>query len=163
MLTFPLDADNLLLRTARGETAAFGALYDATSARVHGLVVGVLHDPVEAEAVTEEVFRTVWRTAGRFDPEADTALTWITALAHRCAVERVRTSSRRSDAHGEAEGGSASLACLPPLERGAVELAWFDGRTYRELAEVLGVGSGTVRNAMRDGLARLRRMPASVG
>jgi RNA polymerase sigma-70 factor (ECF subfamily) len=162
VLAFPLDADNLLLRTARGETAAFGALYDATSARVHGLVVGVLHDPVEAETVTEEVFRTVWRTAGRFDPEAGTALTWITALAHRHAVERVRTSSRRSDAHGAAEG-SASLACLPPLERGAVELAWFGGRTYRELAEVLGVGSGTVRNAMRDGLARLRRMPASVG
>ncbi len=188
LLPFPLDQAELLRQTALGDHGAFAQLYDATATRVHGLVLRVLRDPSQAEEVTQEVFLEVWRLASRFDPTRGSAQGWITTLAHRRAVDRVRTSesSRRRDARFHdldaplaragrdhtADDAAASLDaravreamdCLTRLQRESIELAYFGGHTYREVAELLDVGSSTVKTRIRDGMLRLRESLASVG
>ncbi len=188
VLAFPLDQGELLRRTALGDHDAFAQLYDALAARVHGLVLRVLRDPSQAEEVTQEVFLEVWRLAGRFDPARGSASGWITTLAHRRAVDRVRTSesSRRRDARFhdldaplaragrdhtaddaaaalDAQAVREAMDCLTLLQRESIELAYFGGHTYREVADLLDVGSSTVKTRIRDGMLRLRRSLASVG
>jgi RNA polymerase sigma-70 factor (ECF subfamily) len=85
-----------LRRSARGDEQAFAALYDATSARVHGLVLRVVRDPAQSEEVTQEVFLQVWRTAARYDESKGSALAWLMTLAHRRAVDRVRAAEAGS-------------------------------------------------------------------
>src|SRR3546814_4753086 len=94
----PVDLAALFRRASRGDESAFGQLYDATAARVHGLVLRVVRDPAQAEEVTQEAYLEVWRTASRFDPERGSPLSWLMTIAHRRAVDRVRSaeaSSRR--------------------------------------------------------------------
>jgi RNA polymerase sigma-70 factor (ECF subfamily) len=125
----------------------------------------------------QEVLLEVWRTAARFDPAAGSAGAWITMLAHRRAVDRVRSQQRaaqresRSAVAAEvgydevAEAVEASLdrervrRCLDgltELQRESVTLAYYGGYSYREVAQLLGVAVGTVKTRMRDGLIRLR-------
>ncbi len=80
----------LLQRSARGDRAAFAALYDATAARVHGLALRVVRDPAQAEEVTQEAFLEIWRTASRYDVSRGSAVSWLLTIAHRKAVDRVR-------------------------------------------------------------------------
>src|SRR3546814_3320081 len=70
----PVDLAALFRRASRGDESAFGQLYDATAARVHGLVLRVVRDPAQAEEVTQEAYLEVWRTASRFDPERGSPL-----------------------------------------------------------------------------------------
>ena len=86
------DLDALLTAASTGDQASFTALYDALGARVHGLAARVLRDPHQAEEVTQEVFLQVWQTADRFDPARGSARSWVLTLAHRRAVDRVRSS-----------------------------------------------------------------------
>ncbi|HET8561948.1 MAG TPA: sigma-70 family RNA polymerase sigma factor, partial [Marmoricola sp.] len=86
----------LIGRSARGDEGAFAQLYDATSSRVHGLVLRVVRDPAQAEEVTQEVYLQVWRTASRFDEQQGSALAWLMTLAHRRAVDRVRSAEAAS-------------------------------------------------------------------
>jgi len=124
----------------------------------------------------QEVLLEVWRTAARFDPDAGSAAAWIMTLAHRRAVDRVR--SEHSAAQRELRAATTSvdydevteavelnldhervrrcLTTLTELQREAVTLAYYHGYTYREVAELLGVAVGTVKTRMRDGLIRLR-------
>ena len=172
------DPDALLTRTARGEDAAFAALYDALGGAVYGLVRRVLRDPAQSEEVAQEVFLEVWRTAARYDADRGSASTWILTLAHRRAVDRVRSeqaSRNREDRVGAREQVRgydevaeavverfehaevrAALDQLTDLQREAIELAYFNGYTYREVAELLDTPLGTVKTRMRDGLIRLR-------
>ena len=124
--------EEMLGRTARGDQAAFGAVYDAMKSPVFGIVVRVVRDPAQSEEVTQEVFIDVWRHAARFDPEVGSARTWIMTMAHRRAVDRVR------------------------LQRESVTLAYYDGFTYPEVAKRLDSPLGTIKTRMRDGLVRLR-------
>ena len=89
------DLGELFRRSARGDESAFAAVYDATAARVHGLVLRVIRDPAQAEEVTQETFLEAWRIASRFDPDRGSALAWLLTLAHRRAVERLRTIGRQ--------------------------------------------------------------------
>jgi RNA polymerase sigma-70 factor, ECF subfamily len=120
----------------------------------------------------------VWRTAARFDPAKGSARTWILTMAHRRAIDRVRSeqaSRERTDRIGVRERSRAfdevaeavelklehhqvrrSLDALTDLQREAVELAYYGGHTYREVAELLDTPLGTVKTRMRDGLIRLR-------
>jgi RNA polymerase sigma-70 factor, ECF subfamily len=170
--------DALLAAVATGDRGAFAALYDQTSPRVHGTVLRVLRDPAQSEEVTQEVFLEVWRRAATFDPDRGSALAWMVTIAHRRAVDRVRSeqaSRDRDAAVGSAATPTASdpvaetvedrlerrrvhkaLGVLSDLQRQSIELAYYDGLTYREVAERLGVPLGTVKTRMRDGLQRLR-------
>jgi RNA polymerase sigma-70 factor (ECF subfamily) len=168
----------LLTRVARGDHRAFEELYEKVSGPVYGLVRRVLRDPAQAEEVTQEVLLELWRTAARYDPARGGALPWILTLAHRRAVDRVRSAraagererraARRADTPAfdqvaeEVESGlerewvRRCLGRLTDLQRQAVTLAYYDGHTYREVARRLSVPLGTVKSRMRDGLLRLR-------
>ena len=172
------DLAALLRASARGDEVAFAQLYDATAARAHGLALRVVRDPAQAEEVTQEAFLEVWRTAARFDSDRGSALSWLLTLTHRKAVDRVRSaeaSSRRDtsyhsqnqpiDHDSTAEAATASmearrvrgaLASLTPVQREAVELAYFGGYTHTEVASMLQLPVGTAKTRIRDGLIRLR-------
>lgn len=172
------DLAELLRRSARGDEEAFAALYDATSRRVFGLVLRIVRDHAMSEEVTQEVYLDVWRTSSRFDPARGSALSWLMTIAHRAAVDRVRSSEaarRRDDAHAvatrevefdqTAESAQTSLegqrvrralATLTEAQRSAVELAYLGGYTHTEVAKLLGVPLGTAKTRIRDGLIRLR-------
>lgn len=172
------DLNELFRRCARGDESAFAVLYDATAARVHGLVLRVVRDPSQAEEVTQETYLEVWRTASRFEPDRGSPLSWLLTLAHRRAVDRVRSAeaaSRRDstyhdqsqptphDSTSEAataaiEGKRVRLAMksLTEVQREALELAYFGGYTHSEVASMLELPVGTAKTRIRDGLIRLR-------
>ncbi|MGF7237124.1 MAG: sigma-70 family RNA polymerase sigma factor [Frankia sp.] len=173
-------ADLLLQRTGRGDQDAFAGLYDLLSARVFGLVRRVVRDPAQSEEVTQEVFLEVWRLAARFDPELGNATAWVMSLAHRRAVDRVRSAQaatdrerkvgamapRDSEGHDEVaeqvelrleyERLRRCLGTLTDLQRESITMAYYKGCTYREVAELLATPVPTVKTRMRDGLIRLR-------
>jgi RNA polymerase sigma-70 factor, ECF subfamily len=170
--------ERLLALVARGDQQAFAELYRLVAAAVFGLVSKVVRDPAQSEEVTQEVFVELWRTAARFDPARGTARSWVMTCAHRRAVDRVRSaasSARRDDLAGrrdqrrpydevveqveaslEREHVRRGLDALTELQREAVVLAYYGGYTHREISELLGVPSGTVKTRLRDGLIRLR-------
>ncbi|MEZ5274555.1 MAG: ECF RNA polymerase sigma factor SigK [Ilumatobacteraceae bacterium] len=176
----PPDGDPvavLLRRAGRGDQQAFAELYDVLSPLVHGVVLKVVRDPAQAEEVTQEVFVELWRTATRFDGAKGSARSWASTLAHRRAVDRVRSEQASRDRQqrdaaaamrdhdmvvDEVESGldqarvRRALGQLSELQREAVELAYFGGHTYREVAVLLGVAEGTVKSRIRDGMIRLR-------
>ena len=168
----------LLRRISRGDEAAFAALYDATSARVHGLVLRVVRDPAQAEEVTQEVFLQVWRQASRYDESLGSAISWLLTLAHRRAVDRVRaaesasrhdtayhgntqptphdTTAEAAEASMEARRVHAALDTLTVVQREALQLAYFGGYTHTQVAAMLELPVGTAKTRIRDGLIRLR-------
>lgn len=172
------DLGSLLRRSARGDEAAFAELYDATSARVYGLVLRVVRDPAQAEEVAQEAYLEIWRTAARFDARRGSPVSWLLTIAHRKAVDRVRSaeaaSRRDSTYHREArpidhdatsEAATASieagrvrhaLQSLTEAQREALELAYFGGYTHTEVATMLELPLGTAKTRIRDGLIRLR-------
>lgn len=173
-----MGADELLVLVAGGDHKAFEALYEQVSGPVFGLVLRVVRDQAQSEEVAQEVLLEVWRSAARFDPERGAALAWILTLAHRRAVDRVRAAraaderdrrdARRSERPAfdqvveEVEAGlerewvRRCLDRLTALQRQSVTLAYYEGFTYREVAQRLSLPLGTVKTRMRDGLTRLR-------
>ena len=161
---------------ARGEDAAFRAVYDQAAGQVLGVARRVVRDPAQSEEVMQEVLLEVWRTAARFDPEVGSASAWIMTLAHRRAIDRVRSEHSAAlreqraavarvdydevteavETNLEHERVRRCLGSLTDLQREAVTLAYYQGYTYREVAGLLGVAVGTVKTRMRDGLIRLR-------
>jgi len=168
----------LLRRAGRGDQSAFGELYDELAPMVHGVVLKVVRDPAMSEEVTQEVFVELWRLAARFDGTKGSARSWAATLAHRRAIDRVRSEQASRDRQDRDAQRSTTtshdvvvaevestldvarvrraLAHLSDLQREAVELAYFGGHTYREVAVLLGVAEGTVKSRIRDGLIRLR-------
>ena len=172
------DLVELLKRCGRGDQQAFAQLYDAVAARAHGLAVRVVRDPAQAEEVTQEAFLEIWRNSGRFDPAKGSPLGWLLTIVHRKSVDRVRSaeaSTRRDatyhhqnrpvDHDSTAEAAQASLEArrvraaldsLTPIQREALELAYFGGYTHTEVATMLDLPVGTAKTRIRDGLIRLR-------
>jgi RNA polymerase sigma-70 factor, ECF subfamily len=170
------DPDTLLLGTAHGDERAFERLYDAIAPRVFGLIRRIVRDPAQAEEVAQEVLVEVWRTATRFDPERGSATSWIFTIAHRRAVDRVRSEQAGTDrmrriattetpyddvveeatAHLEQVQVRRCLKGLTEMQREAITMAYYGGYTYREVASLLKVGLPAVKTRMRDGLIRLR-------
>src|ERR1700761_9514980 len=87
------DLDNLLIHVARGDQEAFEAVYDRLAGPAYGVIRRVLRDPSQSEEVTQEVLLEVWRTAARFDPAMGGAATWVMTIAHRRAIDRVRSTT----------------------------------------------------------------------
>ncbi len=174
-----------LQKAADGDQAAFAQVYDHTAARVYGMVLRVLRDPAISEEVTQEVFIDVWTQSGRFDAGRGSAMSWLLMIAHRKAVDGVRrtAASRRRDAqdeertlrtatdetaaaaesHWQAIAVRDALAKLSGPQRQAIELAYFDGYTQVEVADVLQIPLGTVKTRIRDGLLRLRTIATVTG
>lgn len=172
------DLEALMGQVAVGDRDAFTTVYDAVAGPVLGLVRRVLRDPAQSEEVAQEVLVEVWRTAARYRPAKGTVMTWVMTLAHRRAVDRVRSAQAAADREERAalldrtpafdevaeqvetrlerEQVRRCLRTLTELQRESVSLAYYRGLAYREVAELLTVPLGTVKTRLRDGLIRLR-------
>lgn len=172
------DAGALLAEVARGDEAAFARFYDLLADRVFGLVLRVVRDPAQSEEVSQEVFVELWRTASRYDPAKGSAPSWALTIAHRRAVDRVRSSQSSADRESKVAAGQQErpfdsvadavaerlerrqvqrcLGSLTDLQRESVTLAYYQGYTYSEVAQLLSTPLGTVKTRLRDGLIRLR-------
>jgi len=170
------DLGLLLGLVARGDEAAYGLVYGQLAGHVFGVARSVLRDPAQAEEVAQEVMLEVWRDAARFDAARGTAKAWVMTLAHRRAVDRVRSEQAAAAreqraakpevsydvvaetvaARLDAERVRRCLGSLTGLQQESITLAYYRGFTYREVAALLKVPVGTVKTRMRDGLIRLR-------
>ncbi|KUN75728.1 RNA polymerase subunit sigma [Streptomyces bungoensis] len=172
------DLQQLLHEVALGDQEAFAAVYDAVAGSVLGVVQAVLRDRAQSEEVAQEVLVEVWRTAPRYRPERGTAVNWILTLAHRRAVDRVRSVeaaavrdtkaalldrtpeydqvTEQVETRLEQEQVRRCLRTLTELQQQSVTLAYYRGLTYRQVAEALALPLGTVKTRLRDGLIRLR-------
>jgi RNA polymerase sigma-70 factor (ECF subfamily) len=175
-------AIELMGRVARGDEQAFEDLFRLFSPTVLGIVRRVLRDPAQSEEVTQEVFVEVWRTATRFDAQRGAVASYIATLAHRRAVDRVRSEQAHTNRQERIAADAtiigidlvegvvldgvesdlvgrqvrSALESLTELQRQAIELAYYRGYSYPQVAQLLDVPLGTVKTRIRDGMIRLR-------
>ncbi|MFD8230543.1 sigma-70 family RNA polymerase sigma factor [Streptomyces sp. NPDC059696] len=172
------DLEELVSRVALGDEDAFASVYDAVAGSVLGVARAVLRDQAQSEEVAQEVLVEVWRTAPRYRPDRGTAVNWILTLAHRRAVDRVRSVeaaaardhkaalldrtpefdevTEQVEARLEREQVRRCLRTLTDIQRQAVTLAYYRGLTYSQVADALTLPLGTAKTRLRDGLIRLR-------
>jgi RNA polymerase sigma-70 factor (ECF subfamily) len=166
---------SLARRLRAGDETALAELYDAHSGFVFGLATRVIGDRVAAEDVTQDVFVTLWNQPERYEPDRGSLRAFLGTLTHRRAVDHIRREEarrRREDKVAtepnpppEIDEGiirtattrvvREAVALLPPAQRQAIELAWFEGHTYREVADLLGIPEGTAKSRLRLALARI--------
>ena len=168
----------LVERSSRGHEEAFAELYDLTSSRIYGVIWRVLRSADHAAEVTQEVYVEVWRQSTRFDSRKGSVLAWMTTMAHRRAVDRVRAVSsevardeRYAVAGAEREVDHVwegveqkmdvdrvrkGMESLTPIQREALTLAYFGGYTQSQVAALLKLPLGTVKTRIRDGMIGLR-------
>lgn len=168
----------LIARSSRGHEDAFSELYDLTASRIYGLVLRILLSADHAAEVTQEVFVEVWRQSARYAPEKGSVLAWMSTIAHRRAVDRVRSVTsevardeqyavaavvREADHVWEefekkidVERVRKGMASLTAIQREALVLAYFGGYTQSQVASLLKLPLGTVKTRIRDGLIGLR-------
>jgi RNA polymerase sigma-70 factor (ECF subfamily) len=174
----------LAARLVAGDESALREVYRATSAAVYGLAMRVLGDETLSEDVTQEVFVRLWEEPGRFDPNRGPLRAYLLAMAHSRAVERVRAEESLRRRHDTASRQPSvvmddpdrvvlardvevavrkALADLPDAQRVPIEMAYFDGLSYRQVAEVLDEPEGTVKYRIRMGMQKLRAALRTVG
>ncbi|MFB9926120.1 ECF RNA polymerase sigma factor SigK [Amycolatopsis halotolerans] len=173
------SAEDLMALVAKGDERAFERLYDQLAGPVYGLVRRIVRDPAQSEEVAQEVLVELWKTATRYSSAKGSVLNWAMTLAHRRAVDRVRSARASTERERKATFEAARgrpfdevaesvatrlersqvrrcLKTLTELQRESVLLAYYQGYTYREVADVLDTPQGTVKTRLRDGLIRLR-------
>jgi len=174
----------LVTSVARYSEVALAEVYRRHGGAVYGLARRVLNSASEAEDVTQEVFLRLWNQPDRFDPTRGTLRSFLLAQAHGRAVDAIRslnsrrlreakdarrTASAAYDMQHEvwdlslAEKVSEALGTLPVEERRAIELAYFEGRTYVEVAEILDQPEGTIKSRIRNGMRRMRAVLLEAG
>jgi RNA polymerase sigma-70 factor, ECF subfamily len=176
------EDERTLQRVAAGDAGGLAALYDRHGRAVYSLALRILGDEGDAEEVAQDVFAQAWRRAGQYDQARGTVAAWLLVMARTRAIDRFRARRVRPegrtqddadltlqqlpatspDAASEmmaAERGQRvrrALEDLPFLQRVAIELAYFEGLSQREIAERLEQPLGTVKTRMRLGLLKLR-------
>ena len=174
-----LEDVDLVARVVTGDENAFLALYDRHASRVYGLTLHILSDPMLAEEVTQDTFLKLWSRARQYLAERGPFLTWLLTIARRAALDRLRLEARRpalSDASDpentwqklpdpetiteETRWRSLYFAvqALHPDQRQVIELAYYQGLSQSEIAEVLGWPLGTVKTRLRAAMEKLREV-----
>jgi RNA polymerase sigma-70 factor (ECF subfamily) len=165
-------------RIRLGQADALGELYDRYASTALATALRVVGSREEAEDVVHEAFVAVWRKIDRFDAERGALRAWLMTVVRNRAIDRVRARRPKMDledadersllrtgpnptweaalARASASEIQVALASLPDEQRQAVELAYFEGYTYREVAELTGVPPGTANGRLRLALAKLR-------
>lgn len=182
-LTTMSDA-SLVTAIGRFHPEALAEAYRRHSGAVHGLARRILQDPALAEETTQEIFLRLWDRPEKYDPDRGSLRSFLLAHAHGRSVDLIRAESSRrtrqdNQARLTAEAGPsledevwemalaehvrAALTSLTDSERQAIELAYFGGHTYRDVAQLLGEPEGTIKSRIRSGLKRLRGTLAAAG
>ena len=165
-------------RLASGERSALEDIYRATSAKLFGICLRILGDEKEAEDALQDVYISLWRRADRYDPERASPISWLATFARNRAIDRLRVGKVRQGSVSEdaaapvadtaplaeemlidAEREARVHTCLDALEenpRQAIRTAFFEGRTYAEIAEARGIPLGTMKSWVRRGLLKLK-------
>lgn len=174
------DAQQLthwLVQSGGGDRVSLKSLYDATSAKLFGVILRIVIDRSEAEDVLQEVFITVWRKAAEYDASRASPMTWLATIARNRAIDRLRSRASRPtstlelaaevadtapaadalvDASNNARRVHAALAELEPRHAAIIRAAYFDGLSYDAVAQREGLPLGTVKSWVRRGLLRMR-------
>jgi RNA polymerase sigma-70 factor (ECF subfamily) len=174
----------LAMAIARWDQEALAEVYRRNAGPVFGLARRVLGDAAVAEEVVQEVFLRLWHEPGRYDPERGSLRTFLLSQVHSRSVDMLRSDNARrqrevkdarSTASGQydvehefldiavAEGVRDAMGVLQPGERSAIELAYFGGHTYREVASILGEPEGTIKSRIRSGMRRMQSSLAAKG
>jgi RNA polymerase sigma-70 factor, ECF subfamily len=174
----------LAMAIARWDQEALAEVYRRNAGPVFGLARRVLGDAAVAEEVVQEVFLRLWHEPGRYDPERGSLRTFLLSQVHSRSVDMLRSDTARrqrevrdarSTASGQydvehefldiavAEGVRDAMGVLQPGERSAIELAYFGGHTYREVASILGEPEGTIKSRIRSGMRRMQSSLAAKG
>ncbi len=164
-------------QAAAGDTLAFRNLYDATSAKLFGVILRILHERGEAEDVLQEVYTTVWRKAAEFDATRASPITWMATIARNRAIDRLRARGSRPtapleqaaevrderataediiSANDDSRRLGTALGRLDARHAAAIRSTYFEGLTYEALAEREGVPVGTLKSWVRRGLIRMK-------
>ena len=174
----------LVVAIGRWREEALAEVYRRHAGAAYALARRLLNDTVLAEEVLQEVFLRLWNAPERFDPERGSLRAYVLAQVHGRSVDLIRseTSRRRREEREAREAVPAAydierdvidltvsekvkevVAGLPPVERRVIELAYFGGHTYRQVAVMLETPEGTVKSRIRSGLRRLRKDLAEAG
>ncbi|HEV2044772.1 MAG TPA: sigma-70 family RNA polymerase sigma factor [Sphingomicrobium sp.] len=166
-----------LVATGTEDRAAFATLYALTSAKLFGVCLRICGDRGAAEEVLSDVYLTIWRRAGAFEPGRASPISWLATIARNRAIDWRRSAGRRptleldqipdvaddtpsaEEQMVRSEGERRLHLCLDQLDdkqRGAIRAAFFGGLTYAELAERDAVPLGTMKSWVRRGLQRLK-------
>ena len=170
--------EELIICVAGGDESCFEELYDLLVPRIFGLIYRLITDRDHAEEVTQEVFLEIWQKAATYQGSASSVSTWVTMVAHRRAVDRIRSvqsSLNRDIAQGKLgftetyehvhqtvqqhldhDEVQSALATLSPEHRSIIELSYFGGLTHHQIADNLNLPLGTVKSRMRAALSKLR-------
>lgn len=167
-----------MARLAAGDAQALEQIYEMTRLKLYGICFRILGDQKEAEDALQDVYVNLWQRADRYDPERASPISWLATFARNRAIDRLRTGKVRGGSVPVEEAAplpdSAPLAdqimidgeraarvhtCLEQLEETArenIRAAFFDGKTYAQLAESAGVPLGTMKSWIRRGMMKLR-------
>ena len=175
-LTEQTQLADLLQATAEGDQRAFAELYRRTSSKLFGVCMAMLRERGESEDALQDVYTSVWKRAGSFDPARAAAMTWLITLARNRAIDRLRqhregplddatanelvdhepTPALSAESSQERRRLERCLDALEPKQKSAVRAAFFTGATYNELADHCGVPLATMKSWIRRSLIRLR-------
>ena len=171
------ELSGLIARVAQGDRKALASVYDRTSAKLYGVCLRIARDQSAAEEILQDVYLKVWNRAGRFDPAFGSPITWLCAIARNTAIDWARRYGKPTmplidiadrpdpEIDGPLEIMAANesrahifdcLEALPVNQRRAIRLAFFDGSTHAELADIMQVPLGTTKSWIRRGLQQLR-------
>jgi RNA polymerase sigma-70 factor (ECF subfamily) len=167
-----------MARLAAGDQAALEDIYRMTRVKLFGITLRILGDPKEAEDALQDVYVNLWQRADRYDPARASPIAWLAAFARNRAIDRLRSGKVRGGGVGieeaapipdegpladmlliDAEQSAQIHKCLSALDdraQGHIRAAFFEGKTYAQLAETADVPLGTMKSWIRRGLMRLR-------
>jgi RNA polymerase sigma-70 factor (ECF subfamily) len=179
MADSPPSAETLLSEIAAGSAEALAALYDDFSSGLFGIAVGILKNRAEAEETLQDVFLTIWKNAGKYNPEQGKASTWLITMTRNRCIDRIRSRQRREKLHENAHAENmvtmtqdspesplisgemaaevrATLQTLPEDMRHVLELVFYQSLTQTEIAENLQEPLGTIKSRIRRAMGRVR-------
>lgn len=171
----------LMAAIAAGQEVALERLYERYGRLAYALAYRLLHDSLAAEDIVQEAFLAVWRKAGTYQPQHGSVYSWLQAIVHHRAIDRLRSASNRDQSYTPLEPGIelqtmrtepdacdqvwqgeqrrlvlSALAQIPPEQRQVIDMAYFGGYTHMEIAELLHLPLGTVKGRMRLGLHKMK-------